>query len=91
MKRNWPLGPLGLVLLLPTISACSTVSPTVNKRTLPPETSVVLSPLPLPQVKAGMDARVSLAEHRSALRAANSRLSKSRAIYRGVRKTYGAD
>jgi hypothetical protein len=51
---------------------------------------VVLAPVAEPVLLKGKDARVALAEYRSALRSANNRLAKSRSIYRGVRKSYGA-
>lgn len=51
----------------------------------------MLPPVAVPPLAAGRDARVALAEHRSALKAANGRLVRSRAIYGGVRKSYGAE
>lgn len=72
------------------LGGCATAVPTVNKRTLPSENSVVLGPVTVPALTKGKDARVALAETRSALKAANGRLLRSRTIYRGVRKSYGA-
>lgn len=74
-----------------TCAGCATgISPAVNKRTLPAEGSVVLAPVAEPALTKGKDARVALAEYRGALRAANNRLARSRALYRGVRRSYGA-
>ena len=58
-------------------------------RALPAESNVVLGTVAEPEVREGKDARVALAETRSALREANGRLAKSRQIYRGVRQQYG--
>lgn len=74
-----------------TCAGCAAgISPTVNQRTLPAESSVVLGTVAEPPLAKGKDARVALAEYRSALRSANGRLVRSRALYRGVRKSYGA-
>lgn len=78
-------------LVMMTCAGCAAgLSPAVNKRTLPPPANVVMAPVAVPPLAVGKDARVVLAEHRSALKAANGRLVRSRAIYGGVRKTYGA-
>ena len=50
----------------------------------------MLDPVPVPRITKGQDARVALAKTGAALGEANARLVKSRVIYRGVRKTYGA-
>ncbi len=70
-------------------AGCATPGQIVS-RTLPPESSVVLDPVPVPKLKKGQDARIGLAKTGAALGEANTRLIKSRAIYRGVRETYGA-
>lgn len=72
-----------------TICAGCTTASQVVSRQLPPESSVVLDPVPIPPIAKGQDARVALAQTGSALRQANGRLVKSRIIYRGVRKSYG--
>lgn len=49
-----------------------------------------MQPVAMPSVEKGMNARVSLFDHRAALAKANSRLRASRGWYEGVRKSYGA-
>jgi hypothetical protein len=48
----------------------------------------VLDPVPVPVARKADDARVVLAKTGNALGEANTRLVKSRIIYRGIRKKY---
>lgn len=48
-----------------------------------------MAPVKVPMVTTGMDARLALAETRSALLDANGRLSCSSEWYRSVRGQYG--
>ena len=66
---------------------CQTGNAPVS-RLLPPESSVVLDPVPAPVIRLGTDARVAWKKEEAARKEANARLVKSRVIYRGVRKTY---
>lgn len=70
------------------VAGCATGRQVVS-RDLPPETIVVLDPVPVPPLYGS--ARVVLARTGNALEEANSRLVKSRQIYRGVRKAYKGD
>jgi hypothetical protein len=72
------------------LGGCATTGQAPVSRQLPPESSVVLDPVPEPKLSKGQDARVALAKTGSALKEANGRLVKSRIIYRGVRKAYGS-
>lgn len=47
-----------------------------------------MEPVKVPQVTTGMDARLALAQNRSALLEANGRLGCSRDWYGGIRKQY---
>jgi hypothetical protein len=69
-------------------SGCASLPPTIANRTLPPEASVVLDPVPVPTWEDGDDARVVLDKTGDALDEANTRLVKSRNIYRKVRKKF---
>jgi hypothetical protein len=77
---------LSLTMIL---TACGTPGQIVN-RTLPPESSVVLDPVAEPRIRPGDDARVAWKKEEAARIEANARLVKSRVIYRGIRKRYGA-
>lgn len=70
-------------------AGCSSLPPVVN-RTLPPETTVVLDPVPTPPLAslAGKDARVELDRTRNINDENVARLKASRKIYRGVRKKF---
>jgi hypothetical protein len=70
-------------------SGCASLPPpAVVERTLPPETVVVLDPVAVPTWEDGEDARIVLDKTGVALDEANTRLVKSRNIYRKVRKKY---
>lgn len=47
-----------------------------------------MSPVPVPALQAGQDARSALARTSGALRDANGRLTASRDWYEGVRRNY---
>jgi hypothetical protein len=69
------------------VSGCASLPPpVVVERELPPEASVVLDPVPAPPLYG--DARVILSKTSNALDEANTRLVKSRKIYRKVRQMY---
>ena len=88
MNRPSRLAQLAIVLSLTTICAgCASQSQVVD-RMLPPEASVVLDPVPLPDMIAGQDARVALAQSRSVAAQNITRLKTSRIIYRGIRKRF---
>jgi hypothetical protein len=59
-------------------------------RQLPPESSVVLDPAPKPRIAPGDDARVAWKKEEARANDNEARLVKSRKIYRGVRKNFGA-
>lgn len=71
-----------------TLGGCETFNGPTN-RFLPPESSVVLDPVQAPIIRVGDDARVAWKKEEAARKEANSRLVRSRGIYRGIRKTYG--
>lgn len=75
-------------MALTILAGCATVAD-VPARELPPESSVVLDPAPKAGVRPGMDARVAWKKEEARANANEARLVTSRAIYSGVRKTYG--
>lgn len=70
------------------LTGCAaTGSGKVQSVTLPPP-PVCMSPVPVPAVRAGDDARAALARHRAALVEANGRLNCSERWYGKVRSGY---
>lgn len=59
-----------------------------TKRTLPPESNVVLEPAPRPRIRPGDDARVAWKKEEARADENEKRLVRSRQIYRGVRLQY---
>lgn len=71
------------------LGGCVTTGEPPIERSLPPPSSVVLDPVPVPVIRAGDDARVAWKKEQAARKEANNRLRKSRTIYSGVRDIYG--
>lgn len=90
MQRNSRGARTALALSLLTISlaGCATGNAPLS-RSLPPESSVVLDPAPRAGIGVGDDARVAWKKEEARANDNESRLKKSRVIYRGVRKSYG--
>jgi hypothetical protein len=81
---------MALALSLTMICAsCTAQSPGPGSRTLPAVSSVVLSPVVVPEGRLDQDARIPLKLCTDGLKEANIRLGKSREIYGAVRKKYG--
>lgn len=78
------------LLLTISLTGCVTDGVAPVSRQLPPESSVVLDPAPKAKIGPGTDARVAWKKEEARADENASRLVKSRVIYRGVRKAYGA-
>jgi len=55
-----------------------------------PSSPACMEPVPVPEIRAGDDARLALARSRATVASANGNLVCSRTWYEGVRKGYGA-
>jgi hypothetical protein len=69
------------------LGGCATSGKAPVARSLPPPPEF-LKPVPTPDVKSGMDARVVAAQGRKSLSEANDRLDAGRSWYEGVRSRY---
>lgn len=67
-------------------------APSVKERlevSLPPTSTVIPSPVPLPPIRPAMDAREALAENRGAAAENKRRLETAAGNYEALRKQYG--
>lgn len=85
----------GLLLTMSALSLAGCVTDGINLASkqavvLPPAPSF-LAPVAIPAIKAGDDARVTLAKMKAAAEAANLRLTYTRATYDAMRQRYGGD
>ena len=72
------------------LAGCASAPPAQVARDLPPAADRLMTPVPVPTIYKGQDARAALRLTGTALIEANARLSASAGWYEGVRKSYGA-
>ena len=87
MLKNSALAVTAAILLPLMLTGCATSKGKLRPVNLPAPPSC-MSPVTVPELQAGADARLALANHRAALKAANGRLDCSRAWYVEIRKEY---
>lgn len=79
---------MAVALPLLMLTGCATIGGVKPAAVSLPPAPPCMGPVAVPEIEAGMDARVALARQRAALKAANGHLICSKDWYDGIRKEY---
>ena len=94
MPKNWQSAPLTIAALFLTMMCAGCESPSAYlpppRPNLPAAHQDFGKPVPVPQPRAGLDARLLAKQRGAALEKANDRLEADAAFYRDVQDKFGA-